>query len=139
MKLAPQKGPELAQRLSLRGPLCAGEAFFFSRAAAPVRCNHGSRCRPGSLCCWPTAKLFGTLSTSTHLNPSSDSDVVWSKFRSYHAADSALWRCVGLELRVRGHGHHLCVHKLCTHVYTKCVFVYTFCVHILCTHFVYTF
>ena len=20
--------------------------------------NHGSRCRPGSLCCWPTAKLF---------------------------------------------------------------------------------
>ena len=123
MKFAPQDWQErtgAGNDFPSGDPSAPGRRWLFFRAAAPVRCNHGSRCRPGSLCCWPTAKLFATLSTSTHLNPSSDSDVVWSKFRSYHAADSALWRCVGLELRVRGHGHH---HKMCTH------FVYTFCVH----------
>ena len=41
------------------GPSAPGRRWYF-RAAAPVGCDHGTRCRPGSICCWPAAKLFAT-------------------------------------------------------------------------------
>ena len=60
MKVAPQvkdRRPEGEFGIPSGGPSAPGRRLYF-RAAAPVGCDHGTRCRPGSLCCWPTAKFL---------------------------------------------------------------------------------
>ena len=60
MKVAPQikdRRKDLEFVIPSGGPSAPGRRLYF-RAAAPVGCDHGTRCRPGSICRWPAAKLF---------------------------------------------------------------------------------